>query len=479
MKLNISMEINLKKSIFRKENYVTNYKKYINNQTKRNYYSKTHFSFSPTQTTYYENLSTNNNNNKTSYSKFSFEKRLKQANENKKNIFNTKIINLENELKEKEEVLKANKIEIKKLNKKYYEDNKRLKEIRDLKLKVHNLIKEHHSHICNNYQNKIRFFNMRMLEYLNGKTFINQQIQFHKYFRFDLGDYESHSRQKMMTDINDIKKNTLYEEQLDFNKCFTEKEKKIIMRDVSYFIKDESKFKNLSFLTKKTLTQKLNEEDKKHKKKINENGKKKFNLKENKQCFSEGNRKKRKYILNEENQEKNVLNNLRIELNKEIYKNINEKLKEEKRIKKLDNDFKNLQKKISEIKKIKFVNPTIDFKKFIPSHNKREFLLTQNLNHLNIKIRPPNNYKNGANCAKHNKNVSIISFEGFDEETIQEKKHLVNCVNRITDIYKKDEIIQNIENEYNNHLKNFNNNNNDIINKKIKKIPFVNLSYDL
>ena len=59
------------------------------------------------------------------------------------------------------------------------------------------------------------------------------------------------------------------------------------------------------------------------------------------------------------------------------------------------------------------------------------------------------------------------------------KKHLVNCVNRITDIYKKDEIIQNIENDYNNHLKNFNNNNNDIINKKIKKIPFINLSYDL
>ena len=47
---------------------------------------------------------------------------------------------------------------------------------------------------------------MRMLEYLNGKTFLNQQIQFHKYFRFDLGDYESHSRLKMMTDINDIKK---------------------------------------------------------------------------------------------------------------------------------------------------------------------------------------------------------------------------------------------------------------------------------
>ena len=69
---------------------------------------------------------------------------------------------------------------------------------------------------------------MRMIEYYNGKAYLNQQINFHKFFRFDLGDYESHSRKNFMTDIEEIKKNRQFVEKLDFNKYFNDNEKKII-----------------------------------------------------------------------------------------------------------------------------------------------------------------------------------------------------------------------------------------------------------
>ena len=194
---NLMENIISSKSLFSLNTYNSNSNSYLTNQTKkekRYSYSLSPKSFSPSQTIYYEITSNNNNNNfnKTSYSKFSFDKRLKLTLQNRDNLLNKRILNLKNELKTKDEKLKRNKSEINELNKRHFEDAKKLKEIRQLKLKIHNLLKNHKSKICNEFESKNKFFNMKMLEYLNGNTFLNQQFQFHKHFRFDSGDYEAH-----------------------------------------------------------------------------------------------------------------------------------------------------------------------------------------------------------------------------------------------------------------------------------------------
>ena len=81
------------KSLFSLNTYNSNSKSYLTNQTKkekRYSYSLSPKSFSPSQTIYYEITSNNNNNNfnKTSYSKFSFDKRLKLTLQNRDNLLN-------------------------------------------------------------------------------------------------------------------------------------------------------------------------------------------------------------------------------------------------------------------------------------------------------------------------------------------------------------------------------------------------------
>ena len=152
------------KSIFSLNTYNSNCKSCLTNQTKkenRNSYSLSPKSFSPSQTIYYDISSNNNNNfNKTSYSKFTFDKRLQLTLQNRDKIINKRILNLKNELKTKDEKLKRNKSEINELNKRHFEDAKKLKEIRQLKLKIHNLLKNHKSKICNEFESKNKFFNM-------------------------------------------------------------------------------------------------------------------------------------------------------------------------------------------------------------------------------------------------------------------------------------------------------------------------------
>ena len=481
------------KSLFSLNTYNSNSKSYLTNQTKkekRYSYSLSPKSFSPSQTIYYEITSNNNNNNfnKTSYSKFSFDKRLKLTLQNRDNLLNKRILNLKNELKTKDEKLKRNKSEINELNKRHFEDAKKLKEIRQLKLKIHNLLKNHKSKICNEFESKNKFFNMKMLEYLNGNTFLNQQFQFHKHFRFDSGDYEAHSRRKMMTDIQEIKKNSEFEEQLNFKKYFNDKEKKIISIDVNYFIKDENDFNNYSFLKEKTLTQKLNEEEIRRKNKIriklikNKNDKnilKKEKSKERK-CLTEDNKIKIKKIIQTENEitkAEEIVTKVEKEVNELLEENKENKIKDNNKKKDLENQFINLDKDLSSIYKFKVIKPKIDFKRYLPLHYKREYLIIKNLQNLNKKPKPPNNFTNGINCPKHNKNFSIINFEkgNENEESITEKKYLFNCVSRITDIYKREEYMRKIEDD----LKSINSKSRNKFNiSNMKNVHYQHFSYD-
>ena len=459
------------KSIFSLNTYNSNCKSCLTNQTKkenRNSYSLSPKSFSPSQTIYYEISSNNNNNfNKTSYSKFTFDKRLQLTLQNRDKIINKRILNLKNELKTKDEKLKRNKSEINELNKRHFEDAKKLKEIRQLKLKIHNLLKNHKSKICNEFESKNKFFNMKMLEYLNGNTFLNQQFQFHKHFRFDSGDYEAHSRKKMMTDIEEIMKNSEFEEQLNFKKFFNEEDKKIISIDVNYFIKDKNNFNNYSFLKEKTLTQKLNEEEINRRNKIrikliknkmnkNANINKKERNKERK-CLTEENKMRKKKIIemdNEITKAEETITKVEKEVEEILEENKENQIKDKNKKIELENQFLKLQKDLSSIYKFKVNKPKIDFKRYLPLHYKRDYLIIKNSQQLNKTPKPQNNFTNGINCPKHNKNFSIINFEkgNENEELLSEKKYLLNCVNRITDIYKREEIMNKLENE----LKTFN-----------------------
>ena len=487
------------KSIFSLNTYNSNCKSYLTSQSKkekRNSYSLSPKSFSPSQTIYYEITPNNNNNfNKTSYSKFSFDKRLQLTLQNRDKILNKRILNLKNELEIKNEKLKRNKSEINELNKKQFEDNKKLKEIRKVKLKIHNVLKNHQTKICNEFQSKIRFFNMRMLEYFNGKSFLNQQVQFHKHFRFDSGDYEAHSRRKMMTDIEEIKKNCEFEEQLNFKKYFNEEDKKIISIDVNYFIKDENNFNNYSFLKEKTLTQKLNEEEIKRRNKIriklvkNKMNKDKNNINKNiiqkernkeRKCLTEENKNKAKKIIEVDNEITKVeetISKVEKDVNEILEENKENKIKDKNKKIDLENQFLSLQKNLSSIYKFKVNKPTIDFKRYLPLHYKRDYLIINNLHHLNKIPKSPNNFTNGINCPKHNKNFSIINFEkgNENEELIKEKKYLINCVNRITDIYKREEINRKLEND----LKTFNSKSrNKFKVSNIKNLSYKHFSYD-
>ena len=459
------------KSIFSLNTYNSNCKSCLTNQTKkenRNSYSLSPKSFSPSQTIYYDISSNNNNNfNKTSYSKFTFDKRLQLTLQNRDKIINKRILNLKNELKTKDEKLKRNKSEINELNKRHFEDAKKLKEIRQLKLKIHNLLKNHKSKICNEFESKNKFFNMKMLEYLNGNTFLNQQFQFHKHFRFDSGDYEAHSRKKMMTDIEEIMKNSEFEEQLNFKKFFNEEDKKIISIDVNYFIKDKNNFNNYSFLKEKTLTQKLNEEEINRRNKIrikliknkmnkNANINKKERNKERK-CLTEENKMRKKKIIEKDNEitkAEETITKVEKEVEEILEENKENQIKDKNKKIELENQFLKLQKDLSSIYKFKVNKPKIDFKRYLPLHYKRDYLIIKNSQQLNKTPKPQNNFTNGINCPKHNKNFSIINFEkgNENEELLSEKKYLLNCVNRITDIYKREEIMNKLENE----LKTFN-----------------------
>ncbi len=478
------MKNNLSQSLFSHETFNSNFKTYMTNQSRQNLLSSNSLSpksfFSPSQTTYYEN-NTNNNfnltNSKTFYSKLSFDKRLKLTLQNKNKIINTRVLNLKKDLETKEEILKRNKSELKEINKKQLEENKKLEEIRSLKLKVHKLIKDNQSKICNEYQNKIKLFNMRMIEYYNGKAYLNQQINFHKFFRFDLGDYESHSRKNFMTDIEEIKKNRQFVEKLDFNKYFNDNEKKIIMRDPNYFMKNESIFNNFSILKEKTLTQKLNEEDY-YKKKKNNISLKKYFHKERK-CLSEENREKNKNnILDDDENINLIIKKVGKEVEKKIKENNKNKLKEENNRKDFENNFKILEKNIASIKKKKLTHSKIDFKKYISYKNKKEYLLHQNLIHLLRNIKTSNNNQKGNYLKNHNKNFTLINFEDNNEdENIQEKKKFaLNCVNKITDIYKNEKLRKNESNKiFRNHRsRNYNN----IKFNTLQKNPFVHFTYD-
>ena len=164
------------------------------------------------------------NNNSKNF--VSLDEKIEKTKEKAKEIFDKKLNTQKEKLKNKE-----NKFEIKINNKKNIllklkEKNKNIKEMKDLRLKIQLLINNKIISNCLTFENHIEFFNKKILDYFDSENFIENNLHFHSYFRNDKSEFESHPRLNFIMDLDEIKKNSLNSEKIDFYKDFTQKERK-------------------------------------------------------------------------------------------------------------------------------------------------------------------------------------------------------------------------------------------------------------
>jgi len=329
-----------------------------------------------------------NNNSKNFDKNFvSLDEKIEKTKEKAKEIFDKKLNTQKEKLKNKE-----NKFEIKVKNKKNIllklkEKNKNIKEMKDLRLKIQLLINNKIISNCLTFENHIEFFNKKILDYFDSENFIENNLHFHSYFRNDKSEFESHPRLNFIMDLDEIKKNSLNSEKIDFYKDFTQKERKLIENDPTYFLLNKEKFfKNLDFLNI-SLTKKLNREEKKE-------NKNKFKI------FDSFDNKNNEIILNEndENDKKKFKNKISIKEKDDIYKNslihakniINKILYEnkkkflilEKNKEKVNKTMSEMTRKIQELDKPNFNNEiNYDFEqiKFKGNFNEKNLKMNKRL----------------------------------------------------------------------------------------------------
>ena len=170
-------------------------------------------------------------------------------------------IDLLSKLEEKNSNIKINlkKKDEQQKQKKYY--NEKRDEMRKIKLKLRNLVIKNQFKICKKLETSTRDINFKIYDYLISDKYVKDKLNYNLYnFRFDkniLG--KSSSPYNQIIDLNDIKN-----EKSDPKEIFaqlSDKEKKLIILDPTYFIKDKQYYRNLRELKSKSLTKKINEEE--------------------------------------------------------------------------------------------------------------------------------------------------------------------------------------------------------------------------
>ena len=142
-----------------------------------------------------------------------------------------------------------------------FESQKNKNKYKELRFKVHNTIKSNIHPLCNNYINKAHIFNEKILEYYQSDHFINLIRNFHNNFHYKL-NLEPHPKIKMYTDIKSLEKDSKTNK-LDFKKCFSEREQKLILLDPAYYFQKDNpdSFINVNIAKKKSLADRIKEED--------------------------------------------------------------------------------------------------------------------------------------------------------------------------------------------------------------------------
>ena len=148
-------------------------------------------------------------------------------------------------------------------------------ELRKLRMKLHKLINLKKSNLCSQFDCKNDIFNRKVNDYFQSERYINRNINYHQTFHFsqhDLG--EAHDKYSMIIDLNCDKEYIKQQQKLikkEFNKNFTEKEKKKIILDPDYFISNKKTCSKLGIFKNMNLLERLNEEENSHNKKKQNN----------------------------------------------------------------------------------------------------------------------------------------------------------------------------------------------------------------
>ena len=310
---------------------------------------------------------------------------------------------------------------------KFNEDIKNKNKFKELRFKVHNTIRSNKHPICNDFINKAHLFNEKILEFYQSENYINLIRNFQNNFHYNI-NIENHPKINMYTDLQSLKKLSKTHK-LDFKRCFSEKDQKLILHDPAYYFQNDSpnNFININIIKTKKLVDRIQEEDEE---------------------------KQMKQILNNYINKKNKIKNRNLKIEFENYDNKNDD-KQRRLITKINrilshNNIKNLTSK--KLKKIDFtyISPT--------KNNRNELNSINNKESYDFLKEYKENVKNSYN------NANIINKIENEKKNIKEKlkfnlnKNLRNCFIEINGISKNKVLMQRAkENLYYDKLKEENN----------------------
>ena len=279
------------------------------------------------------------------------------------------------------------------------ENEKNKNKYKELRFKVHNTIKSNMHPLCNNFINKAHLFNEKILEYYQSEHYINLIRNFQNKFHYKL-NLENYPKIKMYTNIKSLEKASK-RNKLDFKKCFSEKEQKLILLDPAYYFQKDNpdNFINVNIAKKKSLADRIQEEDEEQKiKQILNN----FLIKKNK----ENKQKTRNIEITYDNTEskKKLMSKITRILNSNKIQNLNSKKIENLEI--ADLSPKSNEEDINENKKDKY-----DFFKTYKTYVKESYASAENLNKIeNKKKLKKKNFFHNINNKMRNCIVQLNSI---------------------------------------------------------------------
>ena len=355
-------------------------------------------------------------------------------------------------------------------------DNKSKNKYKELRFKVHNTIHSNMHPLCNNYINRAHLFNEKILEYYQSDHYINLIKNYQNNFHYKL-NVENHPKIKMFTDINSLKKVT-QRNKLDFKKCFSEKEQKLILLDPAYYFQKDSPshFKNINIKKAQKLVDRIQQEEEEQKIRqllseyiIKKNKQKTRNIKNNLD-YSKSNEERRK--------ENKLISKINKILSQQNIKNLDAKKLESLDLTNLTPDESN-NEELKDMKK----DENYDFFKTYNTHIKNSFSFAKLINKVESekKIKKKhfssNIAKNMKKCAirlntiSKDKNLERNAKERLSIYKIQDEKNKFNIVTKQMLIEQNYEYLNKFDRKQdkNNYLYDVNKNKDETIENRTNK----------
>ena len=379
----------------------------------------------------------NNNFNPYQTTHISIDKKILKAKENKKNLLLKQSKETIEKFNKKEKKLKSIKDNMLKSKIKNSLENHKQNYMKELKLKIYNLLNKGTKNICDEFEFKNNAFNLKLLDFLKGNKNMKTTINYHKNFRFDKYDNgEGHNRYKMIVDIDSMKQND--DEQINIlNEKLNDKEKNYIKEDPTYFFQSSLKtieFKPISLTSRLINEEKLIKSYKNfhHKGKINNF---KFDIKEIDNNNNQ--RSLREKLSNRVKTDFNsTLNFVCDDINKSVYN---------QRTKTLDNNKRNFSKELHD----KIINNMIEelrikgFKTITQKKKEFEKKNIQDYRFHNFLINNISERKNNSLNKKKKMKLNEESLVGQVGQSFNYKnfnKEEIDFINKFKEIIKRNKL---------------------------------------